>query len=258
MRLTTPLALALAAAATVPATRAAAQPAVTIAAPTPPPSPSSSVSADPSIDRGFLLPTAETQPAGSVTFFDHELIAAGVSLGVTDDLQLSATTLVPIAEDMPTMLAATAKLRLLATGRTRLAVHGGLAGVSADDERGYLGSLGGTASVCLDAACHSLASATLAFGWLGDGSGSTMNGALVGASLVQRLSRTAKLQVELSSGSLEISPEEGGESLTTINYGLRFHSDAVAVDLGFMRPVDRPVDELPLGFPFVSLAYRNR
>ena len=40
-------------------------------------------SADPNIDRGFVLPTAMTQPAGSVTYNNYELLLHGVSIGVT-------------------------------------------------------------------------------------------------------------------------------------------------------------------------------
>ena len=53
--------------------------------------------ADPNLDRGFLLPTAMTQPKGTLTYNNYELLLHGVTYGITDNLQVSATVLSPIS-----------------------------------------------------------------------------------------------------------------------------------------------------------------
>jgi hypothetical protein len=42
-------------------------------------------------------------------------------------------------------------------------------------------------------------------------------------------------------------------------YGLRFTSSTIGVDLGFAKPLceDCDLEELPMGFPFVSFTYRS-
>src|SRR5262249_54443327 len=70
-------------------------------------------SADPNIDRGFLLPTAMTQPAGSVTYNNYELLLHGVTYGITDRVQGTVTVLSPIVRDMPFVGFAAVKGRIL-------------------------------------------------------------------------------------------------------------------------------------------------
>ena len=82
--------------------------------------------ADPNIDRGFLLPTAMTQPAGSVTYNNYELLLHGVTVGITDRVQGSVTVLSPIVRDMPFVGFAAVKGRVLSTERFHLAVQGSL------------------------------------------------------------------------------------------------------------------------------------
>ncbi len=81
-------------------------------------------SSDPNIDRGFLLPTAMTQPAGSVTYNNYELLLHGVSYGITDRVQASVTVLSPIVRDMPFVGFASVKGRIVSTDRFHLALQG--------------------------------------------------------------------------------------------------------------------------------------
>ncbi len=48
---------------------------------------------DPHGDRAVLLPTALTQPAGTVSISSYDLVFAGLTFGVTDRLQVSTTAL---------------------------------------------------------------------------------------------------------------------------------------------------------------------
>jgi hypothetical protein len=81
---------------------------------------------DPNIDRAFLLPTAMTQPAGSLTYNNYELLLHGITYGITDRVQASVTVLSPIVEDMPFVGFAAVKGRVVATDRFNLALQGSL------------------------------------------------------------------------------------------------------------------------------------
>src|SRR5688572_28820601 len=58
---------------------------------------------DPNLDRTFLLPPAMTQPKGSITYNNYELLLHGITYGLTDRVQISGTVLAPITEDIPFM-----------------------------------------------------------------------------------------------------------------------------------------------------------
>src|SRR3954468_1320806 len=120
---------------------------------------------DPNIDRGFLLPTAMTQPAGSVTYNNYELLLHGVTYGITDRVQGSVTVLSPVVRDMPFVGFAAVKGRIVSTDRFNLALQGSLAwGHDFDVKDGgasdlYSGGVGAFASYCLRQDCSSLLSA---------------------------------------------------------------------------------------------------
>lgn len=239
----------------LPASLAAAQPgeapAVELAAPPPP----TGAATDPNIDRGFLLPTAETQPRGSITFNDYELFITGLTVGVTDDLQLSATTILPMFEDMPLVATGSGKVRLVNAGRLRVAAHGSVTVVTADGEAAYLSTVGGTGSVCLDDGCHSMLSATLgAMGAAGDDADGEA-AVYYGASLVQKIAPRAKLLLELAGASADLT-SDASERIEALNYGIRFYGPNLAADVGFVRPLGLEDDELVMGVPFVNLSYR--
>src|SRR5437868_15091620 len=65
------------------------------------PGPAPAASSDPNIDRGFLLPTAMNQPAGSITYNNYELLLHGLTYAFTDRVQATVTVLAPIVKDMP-------------------------------------------------------------------------------------------------------------------------------------------------------------
>jgi hypothetical protein len=227
----------------------------TVATPAGPPTPSGA-SEDPNIDRGFLLPTAETQPAGSLTFNSYELLLAGLTYGVTDSFQVSATTLVPVAEGMPLVLTGSGKLRLLKTDRVRVALHGSLTVVAEDDDQATLGTFGGTASLCMDDACHSMLSGSLGGISVSEDTSDPFGAVYYGASIVHRVAARAKLLAELAAVAADFD-EEGQEALTALNFGVRFFSANLAADLGFVVPLGEGDDELVLGIPFVNLSYRT-
>jgi hypothetical protein len=234
------------------------------------PADAAGVAEDPNIDKTLLLPTAETQPAGTFSFNDYELLLLGGTYGVTDDFQITATTLAPIVEDMPVYLSGSAKWRVLKTPRFRLALQGSLAYVSFDDLIGD-GEEGGSddsvvtatggviGSLCLDAGCHSLAtvSVTAVKPLSEDTDGIAF---IYDASVSARLNPHTKLLAEVTSAGG--SDGNGGfESADSglFSYGVRFHSKNVATDIAFIRSFgdDGDDDDFILGIPFVNVTYRQ-
>jgi hypothetical protein len=230
----------------------------------PPPAPASSVPAgvvnDANSGRAWLMPTALTPPAGTWSFSDFELLFVGMSYSVTDQLQLSAATLLPIVDDMPIWVLLNGKLAVVQAGRVHAAVQGAISIVDvqdAENEAVIVGELGGALTYCIDDACHSHVS-----GFLGAGFARESESAvplLLAASATFRLGKHVKAVFEADTGYIA-----GGEIDEFVDgflfwYGVRFTSSFLGVDLGFAKPIcdGCDIDELPMGFPFVSFTYRG-
>jgi hypothetical protein len=205
---------------------------------------------DPNLDRGLFLPTAAIQPAGSVAISNYELIAFGVSVAVTERLQVSATIFAVLPYDAGRLYLGHLKWQALSSGAWRLALLGG-AGYQHetihDDTGGpdageslFLSPLGGVVSRCLGEGCHSVVSLG-AHLFLRKGGGSLERTAVVAASLIGRLSPHVKVLAELVAGGDLEDPDALDGGVPAI--GLRFHGRRVAVDLGVAGAS---------AFPFVS------
>jgi hypothetical protein len=220
---------------------------------------------DPNIDRMFLLPSAETQPAGSVSFNDYELLLMGVTYGVTDDLQITGTALAPIVEDMPVIVNATAKYRLVKSGPVRFALQAGVGygrvelfdDDEGDSNDGVFAFQGGAlVSLCLDGTeCRSMASASVtAVTGMGEGEGTAF---IYGAGVTAKVAKHAKLLFEATSAAGVENGNFSNAEGAVVSYGVRFHSNEIAADVGFMKPVgDNGDDDFLLGIPFINLTYR--
>ena len=222
---------------------------------------------DPNIDRGFLLPTAMTQPAGSVTYNNYELLLHGVSYGITDNVQASITVLSPIVQDMPLIGFAAVKARILSVDRFHLSLQGSLGWAhvfNTSDLNGgdvYTAGVGAFASYCLREDCSSLASVSATYQAAFPGSFSDRADMVIyGGSVVHSVGRHVKLLGEVASAA--------GGSVTTgnldniggvlVGYGVRFHTDSIAADVGFMKPVSGSATDggFLMGLPFVNVSYR--
>jgi len=224
-------------------------------------------SADPNIDRGFLLPTAMTQPAGSVTYNNYELLLHGVTVGITDRVQGSVTVLSPIVKDMPFVGFAAVKGRILSTERFHLALQGSLGwghafDVDSTTTDGNLYTFGGGAfaSYCLRQDCSSLVSASATYSLvLPGGFDGAAHTVIYGGSVVHRVGRHVKLLGEVTSAAAGVTGSNDWENINgvLVGYGVRFHTDAIAADVGFIRPVGPDLDgDLLVGLPFVNVSYR--
>ena len=148
-----------------------------------------------------------TQPAGSLTYNNYELLLHGLTYGVTDNVQASVTVLAPIVRDMPFVGFAALKARLAATERLHLAVQGSAAfghafDSSSGNPNGYSVGAGAYASFCLRDDCSSLfnASANYQYGTAtGDGGGGHL--LIYGGSIVHRVASHVKVLAEVTSAA---------------------------------------------------------
>jgi len=220
---------------------------------------------DPNVDRGFVLPTAMTQPAGSITYNNYELLLHGVTYGITDRVQASVTVLSPITRDMPFLGVAAVKGRIVATDRFHLALQGSVGMVrvfdTADaDKSGYTAGAGAFASYCLRQDCSSLLSASATYQLAFEPSvvGAT-HLVLYGGSIVHSVSKHVKLLGEVGSAAgRDHSNDFQNVSGLLVNYGVRFHTDSIAADVGFVKPIATSGDDggFLVGLPFVNVSYR--
>jgi hypothetical protein len=223
-------------------------------------------SGDPNIDRGFLLPTAMTQPAGSITYNNYELLLHGLTYGITDHVQASVTVLSPIVRDMPFVGFAAVKARVLSTDRFHLAVQGDVGwghafNDSSTDANAFSLGAGGLASFCLREDCSSLISASATYQYAFNGNaGSGANMVIYGGSIVHRVSQHIKLLGEVTSAAGKSVDSGGLQNIdgVLVGYGVRFHTDNIAADLGFLKPFSNGSTDgdFLLGLPFASVSYR--
>jgi hypothetical protein len=227
------------------------------------PAASSAAASDPNIDRGFIQPTAMTQPAGTLTYNNYELFLHGFTYGLTDNVQTSVTVLSPIATSMPFLGIAAVKWRMLSTGRVHVAAQASLGYAheldSGSSGAGYSLGAGAFASLCLQDDCASLLSANATYQLLlGSASSDALHLIVYGGSVVHRVGAHVKLLGEVTSAAGRTSYSSlDNASGVLVSYGVRFHSDSIAGDVGFIKPIVSDDDGgLVMGLPFVSVSYR--
>lgn len=218
---------------------------------------------DASVDRNILMPSAETINAGDVTFNSYELVLAGLTYGATDDIAVSATVLLPITEDFPTFVSGTGKFRLYAGSNDIVSLQPNLM---------YFGVGGESAAlfgahllydhIFDDQGRYTLSLAMSTLGVLGATSGDVdlADGAILGFSgaFNAHVGSIVKLMAELYlPGAITPDTTELVEEALLFNYGVRFFSSTVAVDLTFLRPIHPDADTpLVMGIPFVTFSAR--
>jgi hypothetical protein len=219
---------------------------------------------DPSGDRGLVFPTALTQPARTLTVSTYEIISLGVTYGITDRLQVSATGIWGggwFLADRTLM--GSVKWQLLRVGGLRLALIGGAVHTTDENHHGPPGvdphesslvAQGGlAASYCLTEDCHSLLTANLhARSAAGDGDQDGPE-LLYSFGGTFRLSRRIKLVFEghratelLAHGASSSSPAASG--------AVRAFGRRLTGELGVIAFFSNFGDPWP--FPYVSASFR--
>ncbi|GAB4510227.1 MAG: hypothetical protein Tsb0020_27270 [Haliangiales bacterium] len=214
---------------------------------------------DASSGRAWFTPTALTAPQGTLTFSNHEILFVGMGAAVTDHLQISGITMLPIAGDfLPFFLSA--KYGIPVTSRFHLGAQVSLAGVldSGDsDDSGAIALAGGIATLCIDADCSSLLTGYATTGSLLGEDESTYP-VMYSVSWIQRLSRRFRLMLELNRAAVIDRFVDDEDRVTLFWYGFRVTSPTFGVDFGFVRPfVEDELDDFPFGFPWLNLTYRG-
>ena len=164
-------------------------------------------------------------------------------------MQASVTVLSPIVRDMPFVGFAAVKGRIVATDRFHLALQGSLgwghAFESSDGDANIYTvrrAARSPATACGDD-CSSLvsASATYQLAMAGDGSGPA-HMVIYGGSIVHRVGRHVKLLGEVTSAAGGAGASGDLENIegVLVGYGVRFHTNAIAADVGFLKPVSAP------------------
>ncbi len=231
---------------------------------------------DANVDRSWFMPTAMTQPAGSLTFSTYELMLMAVSYAPLDRLQLTATFLVPYAADMCCWSIIGAKYRLLDAGPFHFAALGQLTlasaqginiyGVGTSMGRSMFWALlgGASTSVCFDESCRAMASAWIMTGFNEYYNYGTELPIVYGGSF--SFGHHIKLLVEADSAAFvgDFDTAARGALLT---YGVRFTGRNFAGDVGLTRPFSADTNLtalsnsffkgiLVLGVPIVTFTYR--
>jgi hypothetical protein len=210
---------------------------------------------DPNLDRSFLVPTAMTQPKGSLTYSNYELALHGLTYGFTDRLQGSLTILPPYVDDIPFVAVLSVKGQVVRSDRLHLALQGSTTFASADHDSAAAFSGGTLFSACISEDCASLVSLGLTVLFSNQDEDYILS---YSGSLTQKLSEHTKLLVEMVSAAYH-DDDTGyhGAPGFLLNYGIRFHGHNFAGDVGFMRPVGFEDDgNIAMGLPFVNFTYR--
>ena len=149
-----------------------------------------------------------TQPAGSVTYNNYELLLHGITYGITDRVQASVTVLSPIVKDMPFVGFAAVKGRVVSTERFHLALQGSLGwGHAFDATRPATPTSSPAAPACWPATacgddCSSLASASATYQLvMPSGANDAAHMVIYGGSIVHRVGRHVKLLGEVTSAA---------------------------------------------------------
>lgn len=213
---------------------------------------------DANAGRGWMAPTALTEPAGTWSISDYELFLISIGYAVSDQLSISATTIPPLTTDFPLWLLFNAKYQVLKAGKVRAAVQGAVTYFSANDsgtkDSFTAGELGGAVTLCIDDDCNSHVSGFVGAGFAHDTDSSVP---FVGAAtLVGRIGKHVKFVGEIDSAFIAGNVNDVADG-ALVWYGLRFTSQNIGVDLGFVRPIGVSDSGLALGIPVLTFSYRN-
>ncbi len=220
---------------------------------------------DASADRGFISSRAETVFEGEATVNSYELFFLGVTYGITDDIQVSGTTFLPITTDIPLLGLFQGKFVLHRGERVTVSARANLNVIAPQEVDDFVGTFGGGLMVdyYLDDsgrfALHGGFGANAVFGSLGDSAIELANGAAISLELGASAALGNSVKLIFDALIPAASTDQGFEVATfgLVTYGVRFFGESLAADLGFLRPVgDIDLDGFVLGIPYVAFSAR--
>ena len=214
-------------------------------------------------DRVILGATGETHPKGTFFVTDYEVALLQIGYALTDDLQVSIAGVPPIAKDQPLFFDFGAKLNLVRTESTRVAVYGALdvltnARSSSDNAPLFAGRVGGVAQVCFERTCRSSVSLGGGAIFARDAGAVPLYGAV---GFVANVSPLVSLLAEPSVVGVAPGAGNTGGALFSIGYGVRLSGKNFGVDLTFVEPIATTEGSFEnpfvLGYPFAAFTYRT-
>ncbi len=216
---------------------------------------------DANADHVVIGSTAFTAPKGSVYFSSYELILLQGGVAVTDNFQLTLTTLPPLITDQPYFVDLSAKFAFLQTPRFHMAAIGSLLAFGGADLDSVfaVGRLGIVGTACLTENCYVNISASSLF-WLSGDLDRVVPVTLnlgVTARVAGIFSLLAEANLITAVGDLGSSSIDLFDAGALIGYGVRFSSGNFGFDLTFLRPVGFGDDTFILGVPWLAFTYRS-
>jgi len=216
-------------------------------------------------DHIVLGPTAFTAPRGTVYLSDYELLVVQGGVAITDELQVTLTTLLPVIESQPFFADLSAKYAFLKTPRFHMAGIASILGIGDGDssERFALGRATLVATGCITENCYVAASAS-AMLWLSPDLERVVP-VTFNVGITARLVGVFSLLAEANflaafgdlSGARSVDVFERG---ALFGYGARFSSGNFGFDLTFVKPVisgDSGGDFFVIGVPWLAFTYRT-
>jgi hypothetical protein len=202
---------------------------------------------DAQADRGVLLPTAYTHPAGTFFMSSYELAILQLGYALTDDVQLSLTGLPPLGDEAASILDLTLKVSLHRGPLLRVAALGSTSGVvSRDIGVVGLGRVGAVAQMCFQLRCDDSVSLS---------SNVALAGALAmvnGVSGIYRASRLISFVGELDT-LVPLGNLVDGFGGALWGAGLRFNAGNWGVDLAVLHVLGHAKATAP----FLAITYRS-
>jgi hypothetical protein len=214
---------------------------------------------DPSADRHWASATALTQPAGSIQLTDHMGLLVGITVGVTDAVQVFANGAVLGAET--TFFSGGAKVAFDRHGRWRAAGFARASALVQQYTNTWITEAGGVVSYCLHSGCRSLLSTSASIydyqvtGSTDDGGGTQEVLWSWSVGLSHALLRYLKLTSEVN---LFRDPDRFTNPAAALS--ARLHGPSWALELSAVLAVERffKADPNVDVLPWIAGAYRWR
>ena len=196
------------------------------------------------------MPTAETNPEGSVTLTDYELVVLQVGYAPSDRTQVTLTGIPPLGDERIVALDFSVKTVVVREPRVSLALMGSASGVFGIEEgNGFVGRAGAAVTFCEPAwTCRLALSAATNLSLLGPSS-VALNG--VGASF--RIGKLVSLLAEFDT-AVPLGPSIGQANGVLGGAGVRLSKPSWGLDLGFF--VGGKANEPSVALPWVAFTYR--
>lgn len=203
------------------------------------------------VDRGILMPTAETQPKGTLYFSSYEIVLLQAGYAVGNDTQISFTLTPPVGKDDVLPLDISLKSVVLREPKVRLAAFGSASGILGLKEgAAFVGRVGGAFQGCFNEACSSSVNVASTLLLIGPG---LITANAVGSIL--KVSDTVDWLFEVDS-LVPLGREAGIYNGIAAGTGVRLSGKHLGLDLTLVTPLDRKAKDLPV-FPFLAGTYRE-